>query len=291
MTSDDVRLATFFQLQVGGWYHLLDLVHQLRIAFANCRLPNEHEFLSTSTDLRLNVSLEKYEPVFTRFSRTSTVLLGWAILETYANLMAEITIAINDGMEGSPKAAAEISTAETDFLREQQTIFNPRNRRVKVRKGVFTPTLDRIASIPTLLAKVRGLDFVLDRGSKSWQKLQAAKGIRDRLTHPRIDYFTVGNVLAPDVLLPQAVKIFPFDMPDLVTENDIFDLLVGVSWYFTSTYDVVACKLAGLCGGGILLTFFDACKAVGKGIDCTAKEYSIRLDIIISDETPPFIGL
>jgi hypothetical protein len=251
IVADD-QYDLFHSLHVGGWASLRDLAEQMLVLFANSGILGIKEPLPLFGDFRLqSLELAQCQQAFLRSQRTSCMLIGWAILEALANFMAEMTIAISERMEGAPECVRAITPQERDFLREEQTYFDPQKFQTRIRSSNFVSTLEKLTIVPRLLGSVKGIEFQLDRGGRGWHALTQAKRTRDLLTHPKLCDVPLNAIIHKSIAVA-------------VHDNDIANLVNGLAWYATSLWPLIESTFAGLFIGHLQLIFFNCIARMDK---------------------------
>jgi len=224
----------FHSLHVGGWASIRDLSGQMQVLLMNSDVVAEARSLTFLANFRLPpLPSSQHQSRFVVAQRTSCVFVGWAIFEALANLMAEMAVAISDEMEGAPTKSRSLAHSEIDFLREQQTYFDPRKGETRVRSSSFAPTLEKLANVPRLLASVQGIDYELDRSGRGWQAVRESKRTRDLLTHPKLEDVPLNEIIRKSIAVS-------------VAKDDIVNLVNALTWYSSALWPVIESAFAGL---------------------------------------------
>ena len=164
-------------------------------------------------------------PISVRALKSSVVLLQFGILEALGNFTAELTVRLHEGLDGAVPLRIPLSQVELDFLREQRSSLEPTTGKIKIQKGVYVSTLDKLSAAPLLFAKSYGKNFRLDKAGSGWGNVQKLKVLRDTLTHirPGMEPSTVET----DIQL-NLDKVTP---SVLITFADLFDGSECILWY------------------------------------------------------------
>lgn len=262
----DANYNAFYQLQVGGLASLRDLADQFRISLVNSGLPHPTKLASLRDNWRAHpLELKYYQDILECAYRTSCVLVGWTILEALANIMAELAIAVSNQVQGSPPVVRKLTLQEVDYLREQETYFDAKKHLTRIRHNSFVPILDKLVTFPRLLGDVLGIEFSLDRSGRGWQAITRAKNVRDLLTHPKLGSVPLNSIIGSSIVIS-------------VQDEDLIDLVIGMTWFLSCTYPLVESVFAGLVLGTIQITFIEICDAFGWDSQRIAEEYNFRMD-------------
>ena len=124
-------------------------------------------------DLQERIGGIKYYP--------PVIMTFWSGLETYVRYSSELLLITVNG----------ISPVTADYLLEQEVYVNKKGE--ECTRDKYQPVLDRYA----LFLKC-AYGFTVDKGSRYWQALQAAKDLRDYYTH--LDVHDPRAVSSQDVL-------------------------------------------------------------------------------------------
>jgi hypothetical protein len=187
------------------------------------------ESSAANADKEQGIVEKKGSPISVRALKSSVSLILSSMIEGWANFLAELAVSTNDGLEGSPDVVHALQQAEIDCLLEQRTALDTRTASLTVTRNVYIPTLDKLAIVPRLLGKMHGLDFVLDKGGHGWQKVQKLKGIRDQLTHPKLDLKVRISNSCPEFSLDTVEAVVEISMLDL------YECAEGLDWYISQT--------------------------------------------------------
>ena len=258
----------FYKLQVGGWASLRDLSEQFRISVVNAGLPEPKRLASLRAGFRVHMPDPRSDRwALIRSHRAFSLLLGWTILEAVSNLIAQLTIAVSDGVEGAHPRIRKLTPHEFDCLLERQTYFDAKKHQTPTRPN-FLPVLDKLSSFPMIFAAVRGIEFSLDRSGLGWQCLVRAKDVRNRLTHSRLVDVPLNSLIDSSIVIS-------------VSDDDIVGLVNGITWYVSCLWPLVEFIFAGLFLGTLQLVFFDVCDAYEKLPESVATAYGFRMDQMI----------
>ncbi|MBU1709589.1 MAG: PilZ domain-containing protein [Proteobacteria bacterium] len=115
--------------------------------------------------------------------RTAIISMQFNFLEALANALAVIALEANRKTAGAPGIKEPLSQIEIEFLAEKRSFLDSKTATLMTATMPLVPAIDRLGTIPVLLAKTFGISFQINKIHAGWQKIVKLKNMRDKLTH------------------------------------------------------------------------------------------------------------
>ncbi|MGX5585943.1 hypothetical protein ACWKTX_19590 [Bacillus thuringiensis] len=181
----------------------------------------------------LVTSLNKNSDDVTKRSiKSSATLLLFNILESYTNFLSSITVDSNNEIYSDiPRIKEKLHTVEEDLLKEQKTTYNLNKRKVDINENAYIPVLEKLYIVPSLLAKLYGIEFSIDKSGNHWKNIKNLKECRDNITHPKFNFESISVNTNYETVKDMTTAINSTKLFYNIDEETIFNGTMGIRWY------------------------------------------------------------
>ncbi len=210
----------------------------------------------------------------------SAIFFQYTLFEALVNFLKDITTNLNNNQfENAPETVKSLSEKEIDFLNDQREV---NDNGIKKKITQFNSTSDKLKKVPKYLSSLIGDEKSIALNCIEWQHFQDLEEIRNRITHPIIDY--EGRVIDSSEPIMDFSAIKPIVT---IAENNLFNGIIAMRWYIRELVKLLeslnSAKMEPLIKGLVTLDMFNRIAMISLSKVCGTSQEEI-------DKKFPVIG-